>query len=308
MISTAKIKIVLFLFLTAVLVLPAALQAADSDVIASVGKYSLTLKQFDEQIKALPPQLQMAVMQRPGLKKQFLERWVQLTMLAMAARDKGLDKRSDIKLQIEEAANSILARSYMREAIDADNMKISDAEIKKYYNSHKDEFMEKESVKAQHILVKVDKDGDKAAWAAAEKKAAMIRGKAVKGGDFSALAKEYSDDPGSKGNGGDLGFFTRGRMVPEFEKAAFSLKKGEISQPVKTAFGYHIIKVEDKKQAHQKTLAEVREEIRQKLLKAKQRKAMDKIMAQLEKQYKPEMHMELLPAKSTSGMPAMPAH
>lgn len=302
MISTGRIKVVLFLFLAIAIALPASLQAADSGVIARVGKYSLTVKQFDEQIKALPPQLQMAVMQRPGLKKQFLERWVQLTMLALAARDKGFDKKPDVKLQIEEAANSILARAYMQEAIDAGSMKVSDAEIKEYYNSHKDEFMEKESVKAQHILVKVNKDSDKAAWAAAKKKAEMIRNKAVKGGDFAALAKEYSDDPGSKNNGGELGFFARGRMVPEFEKAAFSLKKGEISQPVKTAFGYHVIKVEDKKQAHQKTLDEVKKEIRQDLLKKKQKKAMDAVLKRLEKQYKPEIHPELL----SSGQ--MPTH
>ncbi len=299
--KNGKIRIILLLLVAMTLLLSTAAWAKDSAIVAKVGGHTLTVEQFNQQVKQLPPQLQMALMQRPALKKQFLDRWVQLTLLALAARDSGLDKKKDIKLQIDEAANSILARAYMREKIDAEDIKVSDKEVEEYYKLHKDKYKEKEAVKARHILVKVDKDGDKKAWSAAEKKAEMIREKAVKGSDFAALAKEYSDDPGSKSNGGDLGFFTRGRMVPEFEKAAFSLKKGEISQPVKTAFGYHVIKLEDKKKGHQKTLDEVREEIRQELLKEKQKKAMDDIIKQLEKKYKTEIHPELLTSGSKSA-------
>ena len=305
--KSSRIRLFVLAAVAAGLVMSSTSWAAGDKVVAKVGKYTLTASQFDEQVKSLPPQLQMALMQRPELKKQFLERWVQLTLLALAARQEGLDKRPDIKLQLEEAANSILARNYMREHIDASGIKVSDKEIEEYYRKHKDDFKEKESVKAQHILVKVNKEDDKKAWSAAKKKAEMIRKKAVNGADFAALAKEYSDDPGSKNNGGELGFFTRGRMVPEFEKAAFSLKKGEISEPVKTAFGYHIIKLEDRKKAHQKTLDETKEQIRQTLLKEKQKKAMDELLKKLEKQYKPEVHPELLGSSVPMGH-AMPPH
>ena len=294
MFKIAKFQMVPLLLICAALLISSNSWAKDSDILAKVGKYTLTVKQFEEQIKELPPQLQMALKQRPELKKQFLDRWVQLNLLAMAARDKGLEKDPDVKLQLEEAANSILARAYMRKEIDTQKIAVSDKEVEDYYNANKAKFKEKESVKASHILIKVDKDGDKKAWEAAKKKAEMVREKALKGESFAKLAKEYSDDPGSKGKGGELGYFTKGRMVPEFEKAAFSLKKGEISQPVKTAFGYHIIKVEDIKPAHQKKLSEVKETLKAELLKEKQKKAMNEILDQLKKKYKPVVHEELI--------------
>ena len=294
MFKTLNLKTVTLLAVCAALLITSVSWAKDSDVVAKVGKYTLTLKQFNEQIKELPPQLQMALKQRPELKKQFLDRWVQLNLLALAARDKGLDKDPDIKLQLEEAENSILARAYMRKEIDTGKITVTDKEVKDYYNANKTKFKEKESVKASHILIKVDKDGDKKAWEAAKKKAEMVRGKALKGESFAKLAREYSDDPGSKNKGGELGFFTKGRMVPEFEKMAFSLKKGEISQPVKTAFGYHIIKVEAIKPAHQKKLSEVKETLKAELLKEKQKKAMNEILDQLKKKYKPVVKAELI--------------
>jgi len=297
MFKTGKSKIILMIILSAALLATSVSWAKDSDIVAKVGKYSLTAQQFDEQVKELPPQLQMALKQRPELKKQFLDRWVQLTLLALAARDKGLDKDPDIKLQLEEAANSILARAYMRKEVDAEKITVTDKEVEEYYKTHKDRFREKEAVKASHILIKVDKDGDKKAWEAARKKAEEIRKKAAKGESFAELAREYSDDPGSKNKGGELGYFTKGRMVPEFENAAFSLKKGEISQPVKTAFGYHIIKVEDKKPAQQKKLSEVKETLKDELLKEKQKKAMNDIIKKLEKKYKPVIHAELIESK-----------
>ena len=301
MFNTAKIKVMVLLTVAAALIFPAGSWAKDSDIVAKVGKYTLTVKQFEDQVKDLPPQLQMALKQRPELKKQFLDRWVQLTLLALAARDKGLDKDPDIKLQMEEATNSILARAYMRKEIDSEKITVTDKEVEEYYNAHKDKFKENEAVKASHILIKVDKDGDKKAWEAAKKKAEMVRSKALKGESFAKLAKEYSDDPGSKNKGGELGYFTKGRMVPEFEKAAFSLKKGEISQPVKTAFGYHIIKVEDKKPAHQKKLSEVKETLKDELLKEKQKKAMNAILDQLKKKYKPVVHTELIESGKKSS-------
>lgn len=149
--------------------------------------------------------------------------------------------------------------------------KISDEEIEKYYNDHKKEYY-KDEVKASHILISTtDKDGkplSEEKKKAAKKKAEDLLKKAKAGDEFAALAKENSDDPGSGSQGGDLGYFGKGKMVPEFEKAAFSLKVGEISDIVESQFGYHIIKVTDKVN-EQTPLKDVKDSIKTTLLTEK---------------------------------------
>lgn len=136
--------------------------------------------------------------------------------------------------------------------------KVSNAEVAQAY----------EEVKARHILIKIPdgKDGDAKAKAKAESILKELQG----GADFATLAKKYSEDPGSKDQGGDLGFFGRGKMDPAFEKAAFALKVGELSQPVKSQFGYHIIKVEARKEAKGAEFDKQKKDIRDKLLGQKQ--------------------------------------
>jgi peptidyl-prolyl cis-trans isomerase D len=150
-------------------------------------------------------------------------------------------------------------------------MKVPDSEIEEYYKNHIKDFSTGEEVHARHILIrpKVGEKGaepSEAAWKAALEKAREIDAKAkAPNADFAALAREYSEDPGSKETGGDLGWFERGRMVKEFEDAVFALKPGEVSAPVKSTYGYHIIKLEARKAAGVKPLSEVRDEIRAKL-------------------------------------------
>ncbi len=269
-------------------------------VLAQVGKYKLTLKEFNDQIKSLPPQLQMAVQRNPQLKKQLLDRWVQLTLMALEARKENLQAKPNVKKRIEDMTNALLAQEYMMENI-SDKAKVTDKELKAYYEKHKSEFMQPEQVRARHILIKVPAGADKKKWEEARKKALEIRAKLLKGESFSKLAQKYSDDPGSKARGGDLGYFGKGRMVPEFEKAAFALKKGEISQPVKTTFGYHIIKVEDKKPARQRSFKEVEQQIRQKLLRQKQMKLRDELIAKLKKKFPVKVNEGLLDDSGTTS-------
>ncbi len=121
----------------------------------------------------------------------------------------------------------------------------SASRIKSYYDTHREEFNTGEKVKARHILF-ATKEGDMASEKAALTKANEVLAQLKNKGDFAKLAKQHSDDPGSKNNGGELGFFERGSMVPEFEKAAFAAKPMEVSGPVKTKFGIHLIQVLDK--------------------------------------------------------------
>lgn len=134
--------------------------------------------------------------------------------------------------------------------------------IEEYYNANKAEFATEAQVRAQHILIKADESTSESK---ALELANQIRARAETE-DFSKLAKEFSQDTGSKDKGGDLGFFAAGSMVPEFEQAAFSQEIGKISEPVKSSFGFHIIKVTDKKEATQKDLSQVKQTIAEKIL------------------------------------------
>ncbi len=142
---------------------------------------------------------------------------------------------------------------------------ISDAQIAEYYAAHANEFQRAEEVRASHILVGPAGEGEEARRAAAARARALYARAIAPGADFAALAREASDDPGSKDSGGDLGWFGRGRMVKEFEEAVFALKVGEVSQPVESQFGFHVIKLTDRRGAGQQSLEEVREIIRQRL-------------------------------------------
>ena len=141
-----------------------------------------------------------------------------------------------------------------------DKVKLDDDVLKGYYEDNIDTFTQENQVKARHILFKVAPDASPEDQDKIKEKAESVLERAKKGEDFSELAKEFSDDP-SKSKGGDLGYFTKGRMVKEFEDAAFSLKKDEISDLVKTTYGYHIIKVDDIRESKVKTFDEVRGQI-----------------------------------------------
>ncbi len=145
----------------------------------------------------------------------------------------------------------------------AADTQVTDQDLRSYYDQHREEFRVPESVTVSHILIKTPTPGpdgkvDQKAVAAAKAKAEDVLKQVKAGGNFAELAKKYSEDPGSAKNGGSLGPVQRGRTVPEFEKVAYSLPKGQVSDLVQTTYGFHIIKVDDKQQAHTKSLDEVK--------------------------------------------------
>ena len=150
---------------------------------------------------------------------------------------------------------------------------VADSDLQAYYDQHRDEYRVAEQVKVSHILIKTPLPApgakeDEKAIAVARAKAEGVLKEVKAGGDFAKLAEKYSEDTTAK-NGGELGWIGRGRTVPEFEKAAFSLGKGQTSDLVKSSYGFHIIHVEDKQAAHLKTLAEVKSEIEEKVKQQK---------------------------------------
>jgi peptidyl-prolyl cis-trans isomerase C len=136
-------------------------------------------------------------------------------------------------------------------------------DVDNFYKQNPDKFQQGERVRASHILIRTAENADVKTKEAAKAKATDVLKQVKSGKDFSELAKNYSQDPGSAAAGGDLGFFARGQMVGPFEQAAFSLKPGEISDVVETPFGYHIIKVADKQAARTVPLDEVKPQIEQ---------------------------------------------
>ena len=145
-------------------------------------------------------------------------------------------------------------------------VQVTPDDLQAYYNAHRDQYRVAEQVKVSHILIKTPLPGadgkvDEKGVAEAQKRAEDLLKQLKAGAKFEDLARKYSEDPGSAKQGGSLGWIGKGRTVPEFEKAAFSLPKGQTSDLVKSSYGFHIIRVDDKQDAHMKTLEEVKAEI-----------------------------------------------
>jgi peptidyl-prolyl cis-trans isomerase C len=214
-------------------------------VVLSVGDDKITKAQFDMILSTIPPQ-QQATAQTPKGRRDIADKLAEILMLAQEAKAEKLDQTPKVQTQIMISTNQLLANVMYRDF--GETGKPDDAMLHAYYDSHKTEW---EEVKARHILIRFQgskmplPEGKKdLTEAEALAKITELRAKIVAGADFGEVAKENSDDKGSGANGGDLGSFGHGQMVPEFDKEAFLLPVGQMSQPVKSQFGYHLIKVE----------------------------------------------------------------
>lgn len=227
----------------------AASTAVSADtVVLTIGTEKITKAEFEQifqqVVSQMPPERRGAA-QDPQAKRQLAEQLAELKALAQEARRQKIDQTPEAKTQMAMRDDQLIA-GILFQRISKDT-KPSPADLQAYYDGHKNDW---ETVTARHILIRFKgspvglKDGEKDLTdEEALAKAKDLRAKIVAGGDFAALAKAESDDVGSGANGGSLGEFTRGRMVPPFDEAAFTLKVDEVSEPVKTQFGYHIIQV-----------------------------------------------------------------
>lgn len=222
---------------------PAATAAQADPIVIAAGGLSIRQSEFESALKSLPAEYQQYA-QGPG-KKQFAEDYLRMKMLASEGIKSGLDKDPEVVAQLALMKENLVAQAQLTRI--EKGITLSDEELKKKYDENKNQY---EQVKARHILVAFK--GSPAAQEGkpelteeqAKAKAEDLRKQIVGGASFDELAKKESDDVGSGARGGDLGDFGRGQMVPEFEKAAFEAKAGDVTQVVRTQFGYHVIKVE----------------------------------------------------------------
>lgn len=195
---------------------------------------------------------------------------------------------SDIKMRIRRT----LGAQKFVEAYIAPKVTVSEAEVQAYYEANPNEFEHNVLVHAAHILIKVSPLAEDETKRKAKEKLLEIRAKVLAGADFAEMAKKYSEGP-SKANGGDLGYFGYAQMAPTFETAAFSLRPGEISQVVSTQFGYHLIKVYDRKPAGKESLEEAAPILKSRFKKER----IDKLLRQVVDQLRAEATIERLEIK-----------
>lgn len=179
---------------------------------------------------------------------------------------------------MEDIKNDIIMNLQIKKLMEG-KVTVTDEDIDNYFKENKETFNQEEQVKASHILVET------------EETAKEVKEKLSAGEDFAKLAKEYSTDEGTKEQGGDLGYFGKGQMVEEFENTAFALKTGEISNPVKSKFGYHIIKLEDKQEAKAANLEDSKDEIKDILLEEKLPQVYQEWYAEKYKEYNIENYL-----------------
>ena len=205
--------------------------AEGEKVLARVGSSDITEAEVLEFIQPFGQQALMMYATEQG-RKMILDDVISMRLYALDGEAAGLDKTPEFQAQLANARRAMLAQASMRKVIDG--IAITDEDARKFYDDNPAMFLQPERIHARHILVSSDET------------LAKVQEELKAGKSFDVAAKEYSIDPGSAANGGDLGEFPKGVMVKEFETAAFALKNpGDVSEPVKSQFGWHIIKLEE---------------------------------------------------------------
>ncbi len=218
------------------------------EVLATVNGEPLTQLDYDQLLQQYRPEARAQAQQNKG---RFMRELVLQELLAQEGKRLKVEDDPALQSRLKIQRNGAIARAVVQKYIQEEG-NVTDERLRSHYDKNKASYTEDEQVSASHILVKT------------EDEAKEVHKEIKAGKDFAELAKAKSTGP-SGPRGGELGTFGRGRMVPEFEKAAFALKVGEVSEPVKTQFGYHVIKVTKRTEAAPKTFEAVQEDIRRTL-------------------------------------------
>lgn len=238
--------------------------------MATIGGKTIYTSDLDALIKQLPQEQANQFMSHEG-RRQLLEELIAQELFYLEGKDEKVDESEEFKKMLLDAAEKLLKTHMISKFML--NVKVSDEEIKKFYDDNPTQFIAPDSVRASHILLP------------AEQQAIDIIEEIKDGKSFEEAAKEYSVCP-SKDKGGDLSYFSKGQMVAEFETVAFALEVDEMTEiPVKTQFGYHIIKLTDRKIAQTIPFDAVKENVRNFLLREKQNRAFIGKVEELKQKY-----------------------
>lgn len=266
-------------------------QAAAADkVLARVGNQTVTEADLDQLANAVPEKFRY-LYQTPEGRQKTLDYVVNIYVLSEEAKNQGMDKKPEVQRLIDFTKKDLLARVYldkMNKGLPAP----SEQDVKTFYEKNKERFVTPESIHLRHILVKTEK----------EAKDALAKLK--KGQKFDELAKKVSICP-SKGKGGDLEWLVRGNLLKEIEDVAFSMEKGQITGPVKTKFGFHVLYLEDKKPGQESSLDQVNDFIVEQLKFQAQQKQYEKVAQDLRK--KMNVQVTAPPASPVTGPATAPA-
>ncbi len=247
----------------------------ENKVLATVNGKDITEQDAYDFLNKLSPQVAFQFRSPEGI-KNLINELVNQELFYLNAIENGLDKEKDFIKDLEKIKKQVLIQYSVGKLFSG--IEVKDEEIKDYYVNHQDNFKTPEKVRASHILVD------------SEDKANNILDQLNNGMSFEEAARKYSNCP-SKENGGDLGEFTRGQMVQEFEDAAFSMNQGQISEPVKTQFGYHIIKLISREEAGITPLEDVKEQIQNHLMALKQQQKFTDKANELKGKYDIKMYL-----------------
>ncbi len=249
-------------------------EGSKGPVLAKVDGTVITKEDFLNKINRVPEWARDRFQSEQG-KKEFLDELVKEQLIYKDAVKNGLDRDEEFKRDLEEFKKMTLIKIVLEKEVEK-KAKLDPKEVKDFYDKNTDKFTIGTEIKAKHILVD------------SEDMAKNIVKKIRQGESFSKLAEQYSKDKATAKNGGDLGFFGRGRMVPEFEAVAFNLKIGEISGTVKTRFGYHIVQVTDRKEGRAGSFEEIKGALERQLMIEKQKSLFDAYVDKLKKNAKIE--------------------
>lgn len=251
-------------------------------VVAQIGERTITRQAVDYHVR----QITQKRRQKPTEAETaaLVDRMVEQTLFAEEARALGLDKEPEVQLLLQETVDKLLAHLYIYRHL-LPKVLVSESEIAAYYQQHKSKWQQPETIRARHILLRVANEASAAEVQAVEAKALRLWQRLDAGEDFVLLAKQYSEDTGTKDKGGELGFFSRRGKVAAMAETAFALQDGEISKPVRTSVGYHILQTLERRPSGIKELKDVRGDIRARILREKRQEAARKERKLLEKKY-----------------------
>lgn len=238
-------------------------------ILAVAAGHEITEVELNDLIKNYPPEQQI-YMSNPQAKQQVLEQIIAFHLFHKMAMDEKITESKEYEEMVEKV--KVELASHMAATSIVEGITVEDAEEKAFYEGNPDLFAAKAQVSAKHILVD------------SEESAKDISEEIAGGLSFEEAAKKHSTCP-SKEKGGDLGYFSKGQMVPEFEKAAFEGETGKVIGPVQTQFGYHLILVEDKKEGSVVSFEEVQGQIHQQLVQNKQQEVYETKIKELEAKY-----------------------